>query len=53
MTASASTIETILQGRRTLVAEDEYLVAQEIVEMLSDAGAEALGPFLVSAMPFA
>ncbi len=33
-----------LSGRRILVAEDDYMIAEEIAEMLSDAGAEALGP---------
>ena len=33
-----------LRGRRILVAEDEYMIAQEIDETLSDAGAETLGP---------
>lgn len=44
MTAPQPTVGFTLQGRRILVAEDEYLVAREIVEMLSSAGAETLGP---------
>lgn len=33
-----------LANRRVLVAEDEYLIAEEIATVLGDAGAEALGP---------
>ena len=44
MMTPTPTIEATLQGRRILVAEDEYIVMQEIVDMLSDAGAETLGP---------
>jgi CheY-like chemotaxis protein len=33
-----------LQGRRILVIEDEYLVAQLVVDFLEDAGAEVVGP---------
>lgn len=33
-----------LQDRRVLVAEDEYMIAEEIVEALVDAGAVVLGP---------
>lgn len=33
-----------LGGRRILVIEDEYLVAQIVVDLLEDAGAEVLGP---------
>ena len=33
-----------LRGRRILVAEDEYMIAREIAEALSGAGAETLGP---------
>ena len=33
-----------LANRRVLVAEDEYLIAEEITTVLADAGAEALGP---------
>jgi CheY-like chemotaxis protein len=31
-------------GRRILVIEDDYLVAQLLVELLEDAGAEVVGP---------
>jgi CheY-like chemotaxis protein len=33
-----------LQGRRILVVEDDYLVAEIVTEMLEDAGAVVLGP---------
>ena len=33
-----------LRGRRILVAEDEYMIAREIVGVLVDAGAQVLGP---------
>jgi CheY-like chemotaxis protein len=33
-----------LQGRRILVVEDDYLVAEVVTEMLEDAGAIVLGP---------
>lgn len=33
-----------LRGKRILVVEDEYLVAQVIIDYLEDAGAEVLGP---------
>ena len=33
-----------LRGRRVLVVEDEYIIAQETTEMLSNVGAETLGP---------
>ena len=33
-----------LHGRRILVVEDEYLIADDICTVLSDAGAEVLGP---------
>ena len=33
-----------LSGRRILVVEDDYMIAEGIAEMLSEAGAEALGP---------
>ena len=33
-----------LQGRRILVVENEYMIAQEIAQVLSSAGAETIGP---------
>ncbi len=33
-----------LQGRRILVVEDEYMIAQEVADMLAAVGAEPLGP---------
>jgi CheY-like chemotaxis protein len=33
-----------LRGRRILVVEDEYMVAEEIADMLSNASAETIGP---------
>ena len=33
-----------LVNRRVLVAEDEYMIAEEIATVLGDAGAEVLGP---------
>jgi CheY-like chemotaxis protein len=33
-----------LQGRRVLVIEDDFLVAQVLVDLLEDAGAEVVGP---------
>jgi len=42
--AGAPTIQAALQGRRILVAEDEYMIAEEIAEILGEAGAEVLGP---------
>jgi len=33
-----------LAGRRILVVEDEFLVAQVVVDLLEDAGAEVVGP---------
>ena len=44
MTGTAPATQGTLQNCRILVAEDEYLIAVEIAETLSDAGAEALGP---------
>jgi CheY-like chemotaxis protein len=35
---------SIFQGRRILVAEDEYFLADELRRELQDAGAEMLGP---------
>jgi CheY-like chemotaxis protein len=34
-----------LQGRRILVIEDDYLVAEIVTQMLEDAGAIVLGPY--------
>jgi CheY-like chemotaxis protein len=34
-----------LQGRRILVVEDDYLVAEIVTQMLEDAGATVLGPY--------
>jgi two-component SAPR family response regulator len=34
-----------LKGRRILVVEDDYLIAEIVTEMLQDAGAAVLGPF--------
>ena len=34
-----------IEGKRILVVEDEYLVAQVVVDYLEDAGAEVVGPF--------
>ncbi|HEX3881085.1 MAG TPA: response regulator [Stellaceae bacterium] len=36
--------EIALQGRRILVIEDDYWVAQIVVEILKDSGAEVVGP---------
>jgi DNA-binding response OmpR family regulator len=33
-----------LRGRRILVVEDDYLVGQAVVDILTEAGAEVLGP---------
>ncbi|MGI4977373.1 MAG: response regulator [Janthinobacterium lividum] len=44
MTGTAAAARGALQGLRILVVEDEYLIAQEIAEVLADAGAETLGP---------
>jgi CheY-like chemotaxis protein len=44
MTGTASITRDTLQGRRVLVAEDEYMIAEEVAGELSDAGAETLGP---------
>jgi len=35
----------MLEGRRILVVEDDYLVALTVVELLEDAGAEVIGPY--------
>ena len=34
-----------LQGRRILVVEDDYLVAQSLCALLEEAGATIVGPF--------
>lgn len=39
-----SAAEGRLRGRRILVAEDEYHIAEEIAQTLTDAGAKVLGP---------
>jgi CheY-like chemotaxis protein len=36
--------EDALAGRRILVVEDEYLIADDLCEALSSAGAEIVGP---------
>ncbi|MBI0539378.1 hypothetical protein D9599_28035 [Roseomonas sp. KE2513] len=38
-----SEIGKALQGRRIAVAEDEYMIADEVAETLSEAGAELVG----------
>ncbi len=42
--ATALTVQATLRSRRILVAEDEYMIAEEIAGELSDAGVETLGP---------
>ena len=46
MTKSVLAAESLvaLANRRVLVAEDEYMIAEEIAMTLGDAGAEVLGP---------
>lgn len=44
MSAAAPTAVSTLRGRRILVVEDEYMIADEIAEALGGVGAEALGP---------
>ena len=44
MTGTAAAARGALQGLRILVVEDEYMIAQEIADVLADAGAETLGP---------
>jgi ActR/RegA family two-component response regulator len=45
MTFDESNVENMtLQGRRILVIEDDYLVAQVICSFLEEAGAEIVGP---------
>ena len=50
--AATGTRHAMLQGCHVLVVEDEYLIAEEIAEVLSDAGARTLGPIpsIVAAM---
>ena len=36
--------ESLLKGRRILIVEDEYFLADELQIMLEDEGAETLGP---------
>jgi CheY-like chemotaxis protein len=40
----SATTKPTLAGRRVLVVEDEYFIAEEIVGALQDLGAEILGP---------
>ena len=42
--AKAPMTQAGLQGRRVLVVEDEYMIAREVAEALSDAGARTFGP---------
>ncbi len=44
MSGTTPAASAVLQGRRILVVEDEYMIAEEIVRTLTNAGAEALGP---------
>jgi len=44
MKAAVPSAHAALQGRRVLVAEDEYMIAEEIALVLGDAGADVLGP---------
>ena len=44
MSGAAPSAFSALRHRRILVVEDEYMIAQEIADMLAAAGAEALGP---------
>lgn len=46
--------DSALQGRRILVVEDEYLVAESLVTILEEAGAVVVGPigWLDDAMDF-
>src|SRR5438876_3926512 len=34
-----------LKGTRVLLVEDEFLIAEELAEILADAGAEVVGPY--------
>lgn len=36
--------QTSLAGRRVLVVEDEYLIADDLAEILKEAGADVIGP---------
>jgi len=36
--------ERVLSGRRVLVVEDEYFLAQDLVQVLRELGAEVVGP---------
>lgn len=38
-------MEQLLRGMRTMVVEDEYFLADDIVRTLRTVGAEVLGPF--------
>jgi DNA-binding response OmpR family regulator len=42
-------VEPRLSGRRILVVEDEYLIADDITQALLSAGAEVLGPVATAA----
>lgn len=44
MTGTGTAMQAALRGRRVLVAEDEYMIAEEIASVLGDAGADVLGP---------
>jgi CheY-like chemotaxis protein len=35
----------ILEGRRIMIVEDEYLIAMEVQDLLTELGAEVVGPF--------
>lgn len=37
-------VEQVLEGRRILVVEDEYFLADDVRDALTEAGAEVLGP---------
>lgn len=44
MIEATSPAAVTLRSRRILVVEDEYMIAQEIADLLSDLGAETVGP---------
>ena len=46
--------ETTLQGHRILVIEDDYWIAQILLQLLEEAGAEVIGPlgYLEEALAF-